>query len=319
MIKCKGDNMDLNRNTYAEINIKNIKNNVEKIIQHYNDYTYYIGVIKADCYGHDGLETVKAIIDGGCNYLAVATLDEALIVRKTFKNIPILCLGPVPSKHIDLCISNNITITINSLEYLKELDKYDLSNIKVHIKLNTGMNRLGISSIDELKTVISILNNKKVFIEGIYTHLYNADNKDIYEKQLNIFKELIDSIDIDNIAASSGKSAGSRAAKAPKKKYGEYKHVLLTAAEYEKLTADYGEDIRDKAIKYLDEYIAEKAYKSKSHYLAIKRWVIDAVTNQEARQYRSGNNGTAYDPGRNRVAEQLDRSYEMMANWASSG
>lgn len=199
MIKCKGDNMDLNRNTYAEINIKNIKNNVEKIIQHYNDYTYYIGVIKADCYGHDGLETVKAIIDGGCNYLAVATLDEALIVRKTFKNIPILCLGPVPSKHIDLCISNNITITINSLEYLKELDKYDLSNIKVHIKLNTGMNRLGISSIDELKTVISILNNKKVFIEGIYTHLYNADNKDIYEKQLNIFKELIDSIDIDNI------------------------------------------------------------------------------------------------------------------------
>ncbi len=139
--------------------------------------------------------------------------------------------------------------------------------------------------------------------------------------KIRLDKDSIDksSIDTDNIAASSGKSAGSRAAKAPKKKYGEYKHVLLTAAEYEKLTAEYGEDIRDKAIKYLDEYIAEKAYKSKSHYLAIKRWVIDAVTNQEARQYRSGTNGTAYDPGRNRVAEQLDRSYEMMANWASSG
>lgn len=139
--------------------------------------------------------------------------------------------------------------------------------------------------------------------------------------KIRLDKDSIDksSIDTDNTAASSGKSAGSRAAKAPKKKYGEYKHVLLTAAEYEKLTADYGEDIRDKAIKYLDEYIAEKAYRSKSHYLAIRRWVIDAVTNHEARQYRSGTNGAAYDPGRNRVAEQLDRSYEMMANWASSG
>lgn len=138
--------------------------------------------------------------------------------------------------------------------------------------------------------------------------------------KIRLDKDSIDKCSIDdNTAASSGKSAGSRAAKTPKKKYGEYKHVLLTAAEYEKLTVDYGEDIRDKAIKYLDEYIAEKAYKSKSHYLAIKRWVIDAVTNQEVRQYRSGTNGAAYDPGRNRVAEQLDRSYEMMANWAASG
>lgn len=53
--------MDLNRNTYAEINIKNIKNNVEKIIQHYNDYTYYIGVIKADCYGYDWNKETKQL------------------------------------------------------------------------------------------------------------------------------------------------------------------------------------------------------------------------------------------------------------------
>lgn len=133
--------------------------------------------------------------------------------------------------------------------------------------------------------------------------------------KIRLDKDSIDKCSKDNIAASSGKSAGSRAAKAPKKKYGEYKHVLLTAAEYEKLTADYGEDIRDKAIKYLDEYIAEKAYKSKSHYLAIRRWVINAVENQASKHQKNTNN-SAY--GKNSVAEQLDESYKMMANWAAS-
>jgi len=65
--------------------------------------------------------------------------------------------------------------------------------------------------------------------------------------------------------------------KPSKKKYGEYQNVKLTDSEFEKLASDHGEDLRDKAITYLDEYIEEKGYKSKSHNLAIRRWVIDAV------------------------------------------
>lgn len=201
--------MYFNRNTYAVINVKNIRENIKKIINCYNNYSYYIGIVKADNYGHGGIESVEAVIDGGCNYLAVATLDEALKIRENIKNIPILCLGPVPCEHISLCIKNNITITINSLEYLKELEKYNIEKIHVHIKINTGMNRLGISNIEELQDVINILNKKNALIEGIYTHLYDADNKEIYEKQLSKFKEIINSIDISNIkiihmAASDG-------------------------------------------------------------------------------------------------------------------
>lgn len=201
--------MYFNRNTYAVINVKNIRENIKKIINCYNNYSYYIGIVKADNYGHGGIESVEAVIDGGCNYLAVATLDEALKIRENIKNIPILCLGPVPCEHISLCIKNNITVTINSLEYLKELEKYNIEKIHVHIKINTGMNRLGISNIEELQDVINILNKKNALIEGIYTHLYDADNKEIYEKQLSKFKEIINSIDISNIkiihmAASDG-------------------------------------------------------------------------------------------------------------------
>lgn len=103
--------------------------------------------------------------------------------------------------------------------------------------------------------------------------------------------------------------------KTSKKKYGEFKHVLLNDSEYTKLSTDFGDDVRDMAIKFLDEYIEEKGYKSKSHYLAIRRWVINAVENQASKHQKNTNN-SAY--GKKSVAEQLDESYKMMANWAAS-
>lgn len=72
--------------------------------------------------------------------------------------------------------------------------------------------------------------------------------------------------------------------KVVKHKHGEFQHVLLTENEFENLANSYGVDMRDKAIKFLDEYIEEKGYKSKSHNMAIRRWVIDAVNRDKAKQ-----------------------------------
>ena len=77
------------RNTFVEVNLKNLKYNIESLINKYNGYEYFFGVVKADCYGHNDISTVKAIIEAGCNYLAVATLDEALAIRKEIKDVPI--------------------------------------------------------------------------------------------------------------------------------------------------------------------------------------------------------------------------------------
>lgn len=78
--------------------------------------------------------------------------------------------------------------------------------------------------------------------------------------------------------------------KEPKRKHGEYQHVLLTDSEFESLAEFFGDDLRDKAIKFLDEYIEEKGYKSKSHNLAIRRWVVDAVSKEKPKtqQRKSG-------------------------------
>jgi predicted phage replisome organizer len=77
---------------------------------------------------------------------------------------------------------------------------------------------------------------------------------------------------------------GKKAVKKPSKcKYGEFQNVLLTDSEFEKLAADFGGSVRDKAISFLDAYIEEKGYKSKSHNLAIRRWVVDAVKENESK------------------------------------
>ena len=75
------------RNTYVEVDLNNIKYNVSSLVKKYSGYKYYFGVVKARCYGHGDIEVVRSIIDGGCNYLAVATLDEAIVIRNEISDI----------------------------------------------------------------------------------------------------------------------------------------------------------------------------------------------------------------------------------------
>ena len=186
------------RNTYVEINLKNIEYNIKEIIKKNNNYKYYFGVVKADCYGHGDIPVVKSIINAGCNYLAVATLDEALVIRNKIKDIPILCLGIINPKYTPVCIKNNITITISNLEQLKDINTHN-KKLKAHLKINTGMNRLGINNKEDLNKAITIIKKKGITIEGIYTHIYNSNNKKDTTNQLNKFEQITKDINLNNI------------------------------------------------------------------------------------------------------------------------
>ena len=183
------------RNTYAEINLKNINYNVNKIIEKYNNYKYYIGVVKADSYGHNSNKVVKQIIDGGCNYLAVSSLDEALIIRKNYK-IPILCLEPINTKYIKICETNKIDITVTNYEYAKKIKNY---NLNIHIKIDTGMNRLGVKEQEEFDNIYNLLEKSNCKIKGIYTHIYNYSSKNNTKKQIDKFKNITKNIDLNKI------------------------------------------------------------------------------------------------------------------------
>ena len=183
------------RETIANIYLDNIKYNVESIIKKYNNYKYYIGVVKADCYGHNSNETVKSIIDGGCNYLAVSSLEEALKIREDF-DIPILCLGIINSNYINICEKNNIDITVTNLEYLKQLKDY---KINIHIKVDTGMNRLGVKEKEEFNSMIELIKESNLNLKGIYTHIYEASNKEKIDRQIEVFKDITSNIDLNKI------------------------------------------------------------------------------------------------------------------------
>lgn len=191
----------LARDTYLEINLKHLTKNVKTLIKIHPDYQYYFGVVKADCYGQGGsAKPVRAIVQAGCNYLAVATLDEALEIRKKFDDIPILCLGVISSQYIETCLQNNITVTIPSLEYLEEIiEEDDCEGLKVHLKINTGMNRLGVDNNREVLKALRLMKANRIILEGIYTHIYDAENEERYLKQIEKFKSALEGIDLSQI------------------------------------------------------------------------------------------------------------------------
>lgn len=180
------------RQTYELINLKKLENNVKTIVNSSSDYKYHIAVVKANCYGL-GIKCVKSILLGGANYLAVSSLEEALKIRK-ITNTRILVLEPIDTKYIDKAHKNNITLTISSLEYLNKVKNKEFT---CHLKINTGMNRLGISSNKELNEVYKIIKDSNIKLEGIYTHIYKSSDKILTEKQFKCFESITKDIDLN--------------------------------------------------------------------------------------------------------------------------
>ncbi len=189
------------RKTYVEIDEERIKNNIREIKKKYDNYQYYIGVVKGNAYGH-GVYITKVMKEAGINYFAVSSLEEAIEVRNYDRDTPILCLEPIDPKYIEDILKYKVTVTIDSfsLAQLYHALKFK-GKIKVHIKLDTGMNRLGIKRKEELHQTIKLLEeNHSFLIEGIYTHLATTGVYDIYyDRQVDTFLEFLQGIDLEKI------------------------------------------------------------------------------------------------------------------------
>ena len=184
------------RKTWAEINLDQFAHNIEVIKKHTNKAVFC--VVKANAYGHGDFYIAKQAQLLGCPYVAVSSLDEAIALRNQGFNGDILVLGYVATSDMNVLIKENITTTVVSYDWAQAVcEEYDsLSNLKVHIKVDTGMNRIGIKKIDELKEVIAMLLDKGVDVEGIYTHYHSADDEDktTCEKQKQWFYRVLDSL-----------------------------------------------------------------------------------------------------------------------------
>lgn len=198
------DNL-LKQHVFAEINLDNIINNINQIKKTINNTTNIIGVVKADAYGHGAIEVSKALVHSNITNLAVATCDEGIELRQNKIFVPILVFGYTQNEKLVDIIINNLTQTVFSFEVAEALSNIALKLNKVariHIKIDTGMSRLGFPPTRHtIKQIIKILNLPCISVLGIYTHFATADMTDkifVYE-QLEKFNYILKILKQNNI------------------------------------------------------------------------------------------------------------------------
>jgi len=180
------------RKSYIEIRIDHIKHNCRFFLEHSDKKL--IGVVKADGYGTIDFMEATALQEEGVDFFAVSSLEEALRLRKHNILSDILILGYVSADDLQIVKENAFHIITPDLEYVRNTD---LRDVKVHIKLNTGMNRLGIKP-HEAKETLELLLAKKAVIEGIMSHFSSADTDIEYtKKQYQEFRNCVTDLDYD--------------------------------------------------------------------------------------------------------------------------
>ena len=195
---------DLQKRTWAEISLENLRHNYEAIRKSLPAGCRFLGVVKADAYGHGALPVSRLLQEAGADYLAVSCLDEALELRRGGITMPILILGHTPYAYTGTLIEENITQTVTclakALEYSAEAVRLG-KELKIHIKLDTGMSRLGFLCAgnyfeEGVDNVIRSCRLPGLNPEGVYTHFAVSDepgeDSEAYTRaQFRLFMDVI--------------------------------------------------------------------------------------------------------------------------------
>lgn len=188
------------KRAWAEISLSGLQSNISLIKKLAGASTNIMAVVKADAYGHGEGEICHCLEKSGVKYFAVSNLDEALQVRGFCPSGEILILGYTPPEYAEQLAENNIIQGVISREYALELVK-NHKNVRCHIKIDTGMGRIGLKydtpqeCAEEIKNIISI---DGLSVEGIYTHfaVADSDEADNIKYTDNQEKFILDTYDI---------------------------------------------------------------------------------------------------------------------------
>jgi alanine racemase len=205
------------RETWVEINLDAIEENVQNLRRHLPQQTQIMAVIKADGYGHGAVQTAKAAISAGATWLGVAILDEAIALRQAGIDAPILVFGWTRPTDVEVAVRNNISLTAFQKSWIEEVSEHykGYAPVFLHIKLDTGMGRIGVKTKEELEEFVSALKaDKRMIAEGVFTHFATADEEDqtYYDKQYNQFTVMLDhlkTLDVTPNLVHCGNSAAA--------------------------------------------------------------------------------------------------------------
>lgn len=205
------------RPTRAEISLDALQHNIQQFRQAIPRNMKLMAVLKADAYGHGAVPIAKEAIRCGADYLSVAFLDEALQLRKAGIQAPILVLGYTGPDGLPAALEHDITLAIYSDDVLEALSALPHSNkqLKVHIKLDTGMGRIGLTDEQSaISYITKVMQMPHVSVEGLFTHFARADEQDktyTYE-QVHRFERVLQhfrSLNIEFPCNHTGNSAAA--------------------------------------------------------------------------------------------------------------
>jgi alanine racemase len=175
------------RATWAEINLTRLRQNLDAIRKHVHPARVMI-VVKANAYGH-GLAAVSQYLAPYVDYLGVAVLEEGIHLRELGIKTPILVLGGIWGEQVPLYLLHDLTFTASSVERLNQIDDAACEAgrvAKVHLKIDTGMERIGVHYYTAQTLQEASLNCKHVEVEGIFSHFANADAPDLSHARLQL-------------------------------------------------------------------------------------------------------------------------------------
>ena len=196
------------RRTWSEIDLDALIFNYRTIKEKIGKDVKFLGVVKADAYGHGSINVAKTLEEEGADYLAVSSIDEAMELRINGIKMPILILGHTPREQVDRLIEYDITQAVTckakAVEYSEEAVRLN-KTLKIHIKVDTGMSRLGYlcggNFFDNgVKGICEALNMRGLDGEGIFTHFavsdeYGENNDEYTKKQFKLFTDVINEVE----------------------------------------------------------------------------------------------------------------------------
>ncbi len=184
--------MRAERPTWVEIDLSAIGNNTRRLKSLVGPRVRLLATLKADAYGHGALKVARTVLHNGASMLGVATVSEAAPLRNAGISAPMLVFGYVPPWQMREAVHLNLTVTLYALESARALSRAALALgqiMKVHVKIDTGMGRLGVRAeqIDEILTLLQeIVALPGIELEGIYTHFAMADVQDLTHARMQL-------------------------------------------------------------------------------------------------------------------------------------
>ena len=207
--------------TWTEIDLSNLEHNYRALRAMLPQGCRFLGVVKADAYGHGAVQVARRLETLGAEYLAVACLDEALELRQAGITTPILILGYTPTERAEALLDNGITQTVYDVEMARALSNAAAAagkTLKIHVKADTGMSRLGWLCGGEdqsaaVEAIAQVCALPGLEAEGIYTHFANADGDEDYTMlQFTRFLDLLEALKERGITFAIRHCAASAAA-----------------------------------------------------------------------------------------------------------